>query len=67
MRWLWQAIQHRWYMGYWPSRNTFDVDHAPESYVVVIDEYAMTKRQMDQYIDPVIQEGIDAFLADVLD
>ena len=60
-------------MGYWPSRNPelvwigSDPDNPLAGRVVCIDEYAMTKRQMDQYIDPVIQEGIDAFLADVLD
>ena len=71
MKYIWQAILHRWYMGYWPTRNNLppmpELIDFPEGCVMVIDEYSMTRAQMDEYIDPVIQTEIDRFLSDVLE
>ena len=73
MRWLWQAIQFRWYMGYWPTRKNTQliwVDGNPDNLlagrIVVYDEINWGRKEMDNYIDPVIHEEINAFLADVL-
>ena len=64
MKWVIQAIQFRWYMGYWPTRkNTYIPTF---NGVLVIDEMNWGRKEMDNYIDPVIHEEINAFLADVL-
>ena len=66
MRYIWQAILHRWYMGYWPvpmNRATL----RSQGSIVVWDEYNMSNRQMDEYIDPIIHEEINQLLADILD
>ena len=62
MRYIWQAIQHRWYMGYWPTSNS-----SPVGGVLCIDEYNWGKREMDNYIDPIIHAEINQLLADILD
>jgi len=66
MRYLWQAILHRWYMGYWPSNNPPPVSLLSQG-IVCLDEMNLSRRQIDLYIDPVIHQEIDRFLADVLE
>ena len=68
MRYIWQAILHRWYMGYWPTSNNSPVGGIPPvSGILCIDEYNWGKREMDEYIDPIIHEEINQLLADILD
>jgi len=63
MRYIWQALLHRWYMGYWPV----PAPTMRSQGIWVIDEYNMSNRQMDEYIDPIIHEEINQLLADILD
>lgn len=65
MRYIWQAILHRWYMGYWPVP-----DPQPtllSQGILVIDEYNWGRREMDEYIDPIIHTEINRLLADILE
>jgi hypothetical protein len=50
-RWLWY-LRLRYY--------------AWRGYIICIDEQNMSRSQMAQYIDPIVEEQIDLFLADVL-
>lgn len=65
MRYIWQAILHRWYMGYWPTPER-EISLLSGG-IIVIDEVNWGRKEMDQYIDPVIHQEIDRFLADVLE
>jgi hypothetical protein len=65
MRYLWQAILHRFYMGYWPVPAPTPTLRSQG--IWVIDEYNWSRRQMDEYIDPIIHEEINQLLADILD
>jgi hypothetical protein len=69
MRYIWQAILHRWYMGYWPTREIPQPRQAGllAQGIIVIDEVNWGRKEMDQYIDPVIHQEINKFLADVLE
>lgn len=62
MRYLWQAILHRFYMGYWPTQ---DKSHA--GHVLIMEEYNWGRREMDNYIDPIIHQEINKLLADILE
>jgi hypothetical protein len=73
MKWVIQAIQFRWYIGHWPIRKKTQlvwVDGNPDNLLagrlVVYDEINWGRKEIDEYIDPVIHEEINAFLADVL-
>lgn len=66
MRYIWQAILHRFYMGYWPT-PTPPPTLLSQGSIIVWDEYNMSNRQMDEYIDPIIHEEINQLLADILD
>jgi hypothetical protein len=65
MRYIWQAILHRWYMGYWPTPE-HEISLLSGG-IIVIDEVNWGRKEMDQYIDPVIHQEINKFLADVLE
>ena len=65
MRYLWQAILHRWYMGYWPTPAPTPTMLSQG--IVVIDEQNWGRKQMDQYIDPIIHQEINKLLADILE
>jgi len=65
MKYLWQAILHRWYMGYWPTpRQEISLSNGC---LVFTNEMNLSDWQMDQYIDPVIHKEINRFLEDVLE